>query len=72
MFSKLMDILAEEVSASEKGLKVTTDLTIGILLWMDDVVSCVEGENDQMDMLEKLDSFAKDHKLQWGSNKCGN
>ena len=70
MFSKLMDLLAEEVIASEKGLKLTMELLIGILLWMDDVVSCVEGETDQLEMLEKLDSFAKDHKLQWGSNKC--
>ena len=65
-----MDTIAEEIMASRKGLKVTNELIIGILLWMDDVVSCVEGQEDQLEMLQKLDHFAKDHKFKWGNDKC--
>ena len=70
MFSKLMDLLAEQVIHSEQGIAISRDFIIGILLWMDDVVSCVEGEQNQLDILEKIDSFAKDHKLKWGVDKC--
>ena len=45
------------------------DFVIGVL-WEDDVVSCVEGENAQKVILKRTDSFAKDHKLKWGKDKC--
>ena len=47
MFVKLMDLLAEEVIASNEGIKMMEDFIIGILLWIDDVVSCVEGTDNQ-------------------------
>ena len=40
MFSKLMDLLAEESIDSNHGITIDNDFIIGILLWMDDVVSC--------------------------------
>ena len=63
MFAKLMDMLAEEVHEQGEGFRLTLEFIIGILLWVDDVVSCVEGENNQIEMLGKLDTFAKDQKL---------
>ena len=38
---------------------------IGVLLLIDDVVSYVEGEEAQKEILEKIDLFAKDQKLKW-------
>ncbi len=69
MFGELMDILAEEINESGEGFKLTPDLTIGILLWVDDVVSCVDGAEDQEAILQKIDTFAKNHKLEWGQEK---
>ena len=70
MFSKMMDLLAEDVIESNEGIVIDNDFIIGILLWMDDVVSCIEGEDNQLEILTKIDSFAKDHKLRWGADKC--
>ena len=70
MFSKLMDVLSELMMEQKKGIKITDDFTIGVLLWVDDVVSCVEGDKEQENMLKQIDNFAKDHKLQWGNDKC--
>ena len=70
MFAKMMDLLAEEVIASGEGFNLTKDFMIGILLWIDDVISCVEGVENQKNMLERVDRFAKDHKLKWGAQKC--
>ena len=47
MFSKLMDILAEDIIQSKQGINLENDFFIGILLWMNDVVSCVEEETNQ-------------------------
>ena len=46
MFSKLMDLLAEETSNLNLGIPIDHDFIIGILLWVDDVVSCVKGEQN--------------------------
>ena len=70
MFAKLMDLLAEEIITAQEGVKVTQEFIIEILLWIDDVVSCVEGSENQRIMLERIDRFAKDHKLEWGQAKC--
>ena len=70
MFSKLMDVLSKQVIKEGTGFKVHSDFIIGILLWVDDVVSCVEGEDAQKNILEKANAFAKDHKLKWGNHKC--
>ena len=39
-------------------------------LWIDYVVLCVEGPENHKKMLERIDHFAKDHKLEWGQAKC--
>ena len=56
MFAKLMDILAEELIESGEGFKVNELLIIAVLLWVDDVVSCVDGEKKQEKML--MNSFS--------------
>ena len=70
MFAKLMDLLAEDLIASNDGIKLTEDFIVGILLWVDDVVSCVEGDENQEEMLRKIEQFALQHKLKWGQEKC--
>ena len=70
MFAKLMDLLAEEIIASGEGIQLQEDFIIGILLWIDDVVSTVEGVENKKQMLNKIDKFAKKHKLKWGQDKC--
>ena len=70
MFSKLMDTLAEEIEPTGEGFCVNESLTIGCLLWVDDVVSCVEGQNNQEKMLDRVANFAIKHKLTWGADKC--
>ena len=46
MFSKMMDLLAEEALATDAGFKIF-ELTIALLLWVDDVVSFAEGTNER-------------------------
>ena len=70
LFAKLMDKLSEMVITEGLGVKIKEELIIGALLWVDDVVSCVDGKQNQFEILSKMDTFAKDHKLQWGANKC--
>ena len=70
MFAKLMDLLAEEIIESKEGIKMIENFIVGILLWVDDVVSCVEGAANQHKILDKIDQFAKKHKLKWGREKC--
>ena len=43
---------------------------IATLLWVDDVVSCMEGEQNQKKALNRMDEFATKHKLKWGKDKC--
>ena len=70
LFSKMMDLLSEEVDASSEGVRINKDLLIAILLWVDDVVSTVEGKENQEKILKRIDEFAKRHKLKWGQDKC--
>ena len=49
-----MDILAEELIESGEGFKVNELLIIAVLLWVDDMVSCVDGEENQEKMLMNL------------------
>ena len=70
LFSKLMDTLAEEVHELGEGLQISLELIIGVLLWVDDVVSCVEGMEKQKNMLKIIDNFTKKNKLKWGKEKC--
>ena len=70
MFSKTMDVLAEECIEEKVGVKLSPDLVIPVLLWVDDVLSCAEGVNEQHKMLERIDVFATKHRLKWGETKC--
>ena len=70
LFAKLMDMLAEELGLTDKGYELSEELKIAVLLWVDDVVSCVDGENNQKDILRIVDEFAIKHKLKWGAHKC--
>ena len=70
MFAKMMDVLAEECLADETGIRLSNDFTIATLLWVDDVLTLAEGENNQKDMLDRIDNFATKHKIKWGQSKC--
>ena len=53
LFAKQMDIISEEMMmGNSEAITLTNELRIGALLWVDDVVSCVEGT-------EKRESFTK-------------
>ena len=70
MFAKMMDTLAEEMLPTKEGYKFNDELTIPVLLWVDDVVSCVDGQENQRKMLDTIAHFAVKHKLRWGASKC--
>ena len=70
LFSKMMDILAEELEQTELGITFTEDLKIATLLWVDDVLTCTNGEKNQNEILKKVDEFARKHKLRWGQSRC--
>ena len=70
IFGLLMDSLAE-------SLLKTTDIGVWIkevyipaLLFVDDVLSIAEGEDNQKKMLDKIAEFAIQHKMEWGVDKC--
>ena len=54
------------------SLGITLDplLRIIYLLWVDDVVSFAEGEDQQHQTLRTVHDFAVRHKLKWGIDKC--
>ena len=70
LFSKLMDTLSEELQPYGFGYELSNDLLIVVLLWVDDVLTCAVGEEEQNEILKKVDEFAKKHRLQWGQAKC--
>ena len=70
MFAKMMDTLAEEILPTKEGYTLNDELTIPVLLWVDDVVSCVDGCDNQKKMLDTIANFAVKHKLRWGASKC--
>ena len=45
-------------------------MIIPMLLWIDDVTTFAEGEKEQMETLNRIDQFAKNHKFKWGQQKC--
>ena len=65
-----MDTLAEDVHPTGEGFQLDDTLKIACLLWVDDVVSCVEGPTNQKHMLDRISNFAIKHKLKWGIDKC--
>ena len=70
MFCIMMDLISEELSKAELGFTFDSDLVIAVLLWVDDVMTCVESIEDQKEILLKLEEFASKHKLQWSKEKC--
>ena len=70
MFAKMMDLLSEYLSDTELGFSIDTDSIISVLLWIDDVISCVESEEEQEEMLMKVNEFDIEHKIKWGQSKC--
>ena len=63
-FSKMMDTLAEALITMEKGFKMSLVFRIPVLFWVDDIVSCVEGKEDQIAILKDVDEFAIKEKLE--------
>ena len=61
MFSKMMDEINNDLT--NKGFKVTEDLFINVLLWVDDVVSFAVGTNEQKQNLCQVSDFATKHKI---------
>ena len=71
MFSKQMDVISEELIENENEcLEIVPGLTIGALLWIDDLITCTEDTTQQENMLKRVDEFAKKNKIRWGRNKC--
>ena len=70
LFSKLMDTLSEELQPTGMGYHLANNLLIVVLLWVDDVLTCAVGEEEQEQILRKVDEFARKHRLQWGQSKC--
>merc|ERR1712228_599888 len=70
LFSKMMDVLSEELQPSGMGFHLSEALHIIILLWVDDVLTFAIGEDEQEAILQRVDEFARKHKLQWGHAKC--
>ena len=70
LFSKMMDVLSEELQQTTLGFNFHETLRIPVLLWVDDVLSFAVGEEEQDEILQKVDEFAIKHKLQWGQAKC--
>ena len=68
MFSKMMDTMATELSGM--GIKITEEILIAVLLWVDDVVSFAEGEAAQNEILQAINEFAIKYKIKWGESKC--
>ena len=69
-FAKMMDVLAESLINEEKGFQLSQIFRIPVLLWVDDVVSCAEGKEEQNSILNDIDDFAVRHKLEWSEAKC--
>ena len=70
LFSKLMDTLSEELQPTGMGYELANELLIVVLLWVDDVLTCAVGDDEQEQILKRIDDFAKRHRLQWGQAKC--
>ena len=71
LFSKQMDTISENfISQDNLNIKVNSKLSIGALVWVDDVLSCTLGIRNQRSVLETVDDFARRNKLEWGESKC--
>ena len=70
MFAKMIDLLAEEFLTNNKGFQITSDFIVAVLLWVDDIVSCVEGVEELKEILQVIHTFALKHKIKWSQDKC--
>ena len=61
MFAKMMDELTNDLI--DQGFKVTDDLFIAVLLWVDDVMSFAVGVEEQKEILKWVAEFAVKQKL---------
>ena len=69
MFSKLMDMISEELDELGEGIHLTEEFLIAVLLWVDNV-TFAEGVEEQKLMLKRIDEFAIKHKIKWSPSKC--
>ena len=70
LFSKMTDVLSEDISEDESLGVDVGGVTIGATLFEDDVATLAEGYKQQEATLMMVNEFAKKHKLQWGMDKC--
>ena len=70
IFGKLMDSLADSLLKTKDVGAWIKDVYIPALLFVDDVLTVAEGEENQKKMLEKIADFAIQHKMEWGVDKC--
>ena len=71
LFAKQIDTFSDEsISNNVECVKVNSDLSIGCLEFVDDVLSSTNGLKNQLSILKKADEFAKKNKLTWGEKKC--
>ena len=65
MFAKQMDSLSDDLINDQiKGMKLNEEFNIGCLEWVDDVLSCTLGLQNQYKMLKSIDNFACKSKLE--------
>ena len=70
-FSKQMDTLSEEfIGKNSESVKVSDNLSIGCLAWVDDIISSTVGIQNQKAVLQMVDEFAQRSKLEWSAEKC--
>ena len=70
LFAKLMDTLAEDIQRiPDLGISIN-DVDLGVLEWVDDVISFAENLAQQEKTLDFINDFAIKHKFKWGPDKC--
>ena len=67
----MMDTLSVEFSNTDLGIKISNDLTISALLWVNDVMTCTEGFANQKEELKRVNKFALKHKLKCNVMRVG-
>ena len=65
----MMDGLSVKTLETQIGFPLTLETRIPVLLWVDNVISCVVGKENQRNILGHIDQFGKDHILRWGQDK---
>ena len=75
LFSRQMDMLSEkfvtgEICRSLGTIENRDDPDIGCLEWVDDALTLTIGVENTKNVLNKVDEFAKENKLEWGLQKC--